>query len=246
MRKEILEAFRNGSITTRNAYLAIEHEWMHLETLAYMLAQEQRMSFERSQHAQHGQLSNGQAQRDSTDSSDSSLDCGVPLKTNGDVKSLSTAVTSNGHSNGRSNGRSHSHSNGMSNGHSTVNGHSNGIITNGNSHSVMSHGHQSAKSAGMVQILAGSMILGTSVDPSENFVWDNEGPQQNPKHVGSFQMAANPVSNAEFYKFAVESQGYEEEEYWDLDALSCLRKLKQKCPATWTVQVSLPTHQRVE
>ena len=242
VRKEILQAFHNWSITTRSAYLAIEHEWMHLETLAYMLAQEQRMSFEKAQHAQHGTLSKDQAQRDSTDSNNSSLDCEVPLKTNGDVKSLSTAVTSNGNSNDHSNGHSHSHSNGMSHGHSTVNGHSNGVMTNGDSHSLYSNGHKSGKSASMVQIPAGSVILGTSVDPSKNFVWDNEGPQQIPQHVGTFQMAASPVSNAEFFKFAVECRGYEAEEYWDLDALSCLRKLNQKCPATWTVQVSLISH----
>ena len=81
-----------------------------------------------------------------------------------------------------------------------------------------------------ITIHAGDVTLGTDMDPTKNFVWDNEGPKQSPQQVSSFQMAARPVSNAEFYHFAVECNGYEEEQYWSAADMACLKKRKQRCP----------------
>ena len=267
----MLEAFARGSVPTRGAYISIEHEWMHLETLAYMLAQEQRLSFEA------GAASNGNA-HPPTGGASSSSDDGVSEESmNQHASSVTGGVTGgNSHVNGVAGGRTDggSHSNGVTGGITASNGHANGrgngftngvtagngrrngdgvaghSVTNGNGHSVTngdgnncSHsrggddvGAQSG-SVSMVQIPAGEVTLGTDTDPSKSFVWDNEGPQQDPQQVASFQVASRPVSNAEYYKFAVEAKGYEEEGYWLAEDLACLRKRKQLCPATWTVQV---------
>lgn len=225
VRKDILEAFASGSVKTRDAYIALEHEWMHLETLAYMLAQEQRLCFE--------QASTGRNDAHSIASSDSSSDGELLVArnrlnghTNGHTHSITQA---NGKSSGTGNGRScvNGGSHSMSNGH-TVNGHGNSLFGNG---------HVSSQMAKLVHIPAGHVTLGTDTDQSKNFVWDNEGPQQSPQHVGSFHMASRPISNAEYYKFAVEAKGYEQEEYWKAEDLACLKKATKLCPATWTVQV---------
>ena len=232
MRKQLLEAFKSGSAATRNAYLAIEHEWMHLETLAYMLAQEQRLSFEESEAAAHTDRQTLHR------TSDSSSDEELSLNANGHG---SNGLT-NGHSNGNTNGISRNYSNGHSNGYHNKRNEKGLNGYGGSDGEVMTNGHGNGflpKSVKTVQIPAGDVILGTDVDPKKNFVWDNEGPEQTSKHVGSFCMASRPVSNAEYYKFAVKANGYEAQEHWDEQALSCLKKIGQKCPATWTVQVSL-------
>ena len=158
---------------------------------------------------------------------------------NGHTGSQSSGVT-----NGVTNGNKHANgnSNGGLKGHTHANGNSQTITdshTNGNGNSRSSNGHMPLQSASMVQIPAGDITLGIDTDPSKNFAWDNEGPQQSPQHVSSFQMASRPVSNAEFYKFAVECRGYEQEEYWKVEDLACLGKATKLCPATWTVQVPI-------
>ncbi len=232
VRTHILEAFASGSVKTRDAYIALEHEWMHLETLAYMLAQEQRLSFEKSSAS-----SNIAQSSFSTDSSSDDEMSAKRERLNGHADSEGNGVTNcntkgNKHANGNTNGglSGHTHANGNS--HSITDSH-----TNGNGDSCSSNGHVLPQSASMIQIPAGDITLGIDTDPSKNFAWDNEGPQQSPQHVSSFQMASRPISNAEFYKFAVECRGYEQEEYWKAEDLACLRKATKLCPATWTVQV---------
>lgn len=240
MRKQILAAFDQGTIQTRAAYIALEHEWMHLETLAYMLAQEQRRSFESSAPAANGHMSHGKT------------------KTNGGAEADSSSEDDSPQHAQHGTGRELSHSNGGANGVKAVsNGHSNGVADNGlasasngngvtsdhysltngsNGHMHLDQDHVTGPVSPLV-IPAGDVTLGVDTDPTKNFVWDNEGPSQSPQHVGSFRMAACPVSNAEFYRFAVECNGYEEEDYWSAADLECLKKRKQQCPATWTLQV---------
>ena len=156
-------------------------------------------------------------------------------------------------------GRKMSHSNGGADGIKGVsNGHSSGVVDDGlasasngngvtsdhysvtnditNGHMHLNQDHVTVPVSPLV-IPAGDVTLGVDTDPTKNFVWDNEGPSQDSQHVSSFHIAARPVSNAEFYRFAVECSGYEEEEYWSAADLECLRKRKQQCPATWTLQV---------
>ncbi len=232
VRRHTLEAFASGSVKTRDAYIALEHEWMHLETLAYMLAQEQRLSFEKSSAS-----SNNVQSSVSTDSSSDDEMSAKPECLNGHADNQGNGVT-----NGVMNGNKHANenSNGSLNGHTHANGNSHSITdshANGDGNSRSSNGHVSLQSAGMIQIPAGDITLGVDTDPSKNFAWDNEGPQQSPQHVSSFQMASRPISNAEYYKFAVECRGYEQEQYWKAEDLACLRKATKLCPATWTVQV---------
>lgn len=228
----ILGAFASGSVTTRDAYIALEHEWMHLETLAYMLAQEQRLSFEKS-----SANSNNVQSSVSFDSSSDDEMSAKRERSHGHADSQGNGVT-----NGVANGNKHANgnSNGGLNGHTYANGVSHSISDshiNGNANSRSSNGHMPLQSASMIQIPAGDITLGIDTDPSKNFAWDNECPQQTPQHVSSFQIASRPISNAEYYKFAVECRGYEQEEYWKAEDLACLRKATKLCPATWTVQV---------
>lgn len=251
VRKQILAAFDQGTIKTRAAYIALEHEWMHLETLAYMLAQEQRRAFETSAPATNGRMSHGKTKNNGGAEADSSSEDDAPQHAQhetgrGMSHSNGGGKGANGHSNGLSNGVPNSHSNGDSSGAdnglaSASNG--NGVtsdhysLTNGtNGHMHLNHDHVTVPISPLV-IHAGDVTLGVDTDPTKNFVWDNEGPSQDPQHVSSFCMAARPVSNAEFYRFAVECSGYEEEEYWSAADLECLKKRKQQCPATWTLQV---------
>ena len=237
VRTHILEAFASGSVKTRDAYVALEHEWMHLETLAYMLTQEQRLSFEKSSASSKNAQSSLSTDSSSDDEMSAKREC-----VNGHAESQGNGVTNgvangNTHANGDSNGglNGHAHANGNShngNSHSVTDSHTNG---DGNSRS--SNGHVPLQSASMIQVPAGDVTLGIDTDPSKNFAWDNEGPQQSPQHVSSFQMASCPISNAEYYKFAVDCRGYEQEEYWKAEDLACLRKATKLCPATWTVQV---------
>ena len=230
MRKQLQEGFDEDKVTTRLAYFAVEHEWMHLETLAYMLAQEQRLSFERTATAANGhtpQLADSKLSMDSS-SDDEMLSNGHKL--NGHV--MSHAATAHEGTNEVPNISSHD---GCYDGVEGL-GPADGDHTNGDSHIQPSSGC-GTQSVGMLEIPAGDITLGTDMDPSINFVWDNEGPKQAPQHVSSFQMASRPVSNAEFYSFAVKSKGYELEEFWMPEDLACLRTRKQSCPATWTVQV---------
>lgn len=254
IRQQILNGFDQGTIQTRAAYLTLEHEWMHLETLAYMLAQEQRLSFERStapprDHVTHVQK-NGAVSSDGSSEDEASQHA---QHANGHGMSHANGhVNGKGHASSQSNGNdgpndssndgrngsgastnglaSRSNGNGISSDHSSV--------TNGNGHMRRHQDHVTALvSTPTCRIPAGIVTLGTDTDPTKNFVWDNEGPPQSPQHVDSFQMGVHPVTNAQFYTFAVECSGYLEEQYWTAVDLACLKKRKQRCPATWTLQV---------
>ena len=58
------------------------------------------------------------------------------------------------------------------------------------------------------------MTLGVPLDGSVGFVWDNEGPPSAPQSVADFLAAAEPVSVADFYVFAVAERGYSNSAWW--------------------------------
>ena len=58
------------------------------------------------------------------------------------------------------------------------------------------------------------MTLGVPTDGSVGYVWDNEGAPSAPQSVGNFEVAAKPVSIAEFYVFAVTEGGYKDPLWW--------------------------------
>lgn len=271
VRKQILEAFDKGTIQTRAAYIALEHEWMHLETLAYMLAQEQRRSFESSAQTVDGHVSHEKKNGGvSTDSLRRSFERSAPtangnmshVKENGGISADSSSTAEVSQRGQRENGHRMVHSNGhandakgmVSNGDNGNGGdsgsvvvsasHDHGVtdgprgVTNGTNGHMHLNGDHVTPPVSTLTIPAGDVTLGIDMDPTKNFVWDNEGPKQSPQHVSSFHMAARPVSNAEFYHFAVECNGYEEEQHWTAADMSCLKKRKQCCPATWTLQVA--------
>lgn len=222
-----MDALKNGEVSTRNAYLIIEHEWMHLETLSYMLAQEQRMSWEGFQGAHPAAPntpSKGAGFRAQTDSISGSSD--------DEGQSHASGESHDAHMDGHANGAMQ-HSKACSNGHVTY---ANGI-TNGFSHS--NTYQQSSNQHNFIQIFSSSVTIGTDMDPSKSFAWDNEGPQQQPQDVSSFQAAVRPVSNAQYYEFAVTARGYDKTDCWDPKDYALFKKRSQTCPATWTVQVMI-------
>ena len=248
VRKQILGAFDKGTIQTRAAYIALEHEWMHLETLAYMLAQEQRRSFESSAATVGGGVSheekNGNVRVDSS-SEDEVSQHGQRENSHGMSHSNGDTYGAKSMGSSRSNGK-HGNNGGPSNGNNGLASASNGNgvtndhygVTDGtNGHMHLNEDHVTLP-VSTLTIPAGDVTLGTDMHPTKNFVWDNEGPKQSLRHVSSFQMAACPVSNAEFYHFAVECNSYEEEQYWTAADMACLKNRKQCCPATWTLQVA--------
>lgn len=234
VRSKLLEAFEEGTVSTRNTYLIIEHEWMHLETLAYMLAQEQRVEWEGS-HGGHpcdpstapGTPSKAAGSRAQTESSSGSSDDEAPA-----------------HANGHAHG---SHvKGGMSrqqNRHAPTNGHVTSSSSNGTANgfrrSLYVPTSISSRQQEFIEIQSGSVTLGIDLDPSRTFAWDNEGPQQAPQRVSSFQAAVSPVTNSQYYRFAVTAGGYEKAAHWNAKDLALFKKRDQKCPATWTVQVML-------
>ena len=243
MRKQILAAFDQGTIKTRAAYIALEHEWMHLETLAYMLAQEQRRAFESSAPAVNGRMSHGKTKMNGSAEADSSSEDDAPQHAQREPGPAMSHT--NGGANGVSKGVSNGHANGVtdnglasaSNGNGVTSDHYSSLTNGNNGHMHLNQDHVTVPVSTLV-IPAGDVTLGVDTDPTRNFVWDNEGPSQDPQHVSSFRMAARPVSNSEFHRFAVECGGYDEEEYWTAADLECLKKRKQQCPATWTLQVA--------
>ena len=234
VRGKLLEAFEEGTVSTCNTYLIIEHEWMHLETLAYMLAQEQRVKWEGS-HGGHpcdpstapGTPSKAAGSRAQTESSSGSSDDEAPAHANGHAhRSLV-----NGGMSCQQSGHAHT------NGHVTSSS-SNGTA-NGFSRSMYVPKSNSKQQHEFIEIKSGSVTLGIDLDPSRTFAWDNEGPQQAPQRVSSFQAAVSSVTNSQYYRFAVTAGGYEKAAHWNAKDLALFKKRDQKCPATWTVQVML-------
>ena len=71
------------------------------------------------------------------------------------------------------------------------------------------------------------MQLGVPTDGSAGFVWDNEGPVARPQLVRSFQVAAMPVTVAEFYRFAIEAHGYRKQELWGTEEWKIIQSSRQ-------------------
>lgn len=247
-----MDAFSRDVVSTRNAYIAIEHEWMHLETLAYMLAQEQRMGCEGARGeapAAPGTPIKVSPLTAVADMSSGSSDDEAPLHAN-DYTNGRANGCANGHANGRANGYANDmHSNGHAATSSSrpMHGHSNSGAPNHGKQvldyklNICSNGKASSSSfqTTFVQVPSGSVTLGLDMDPSKNFAWDNEGPQQQPQPVSSFQAASHSISNAQYFAFAVTARGYDRADFWDAKDLAVMKKRGQKCPATWTLQVML-------
>lgn len=235
VRNKLKDALEKREVTTRNAYLIIEHEWMHLETLAYMLAQEQRLKWEDAHGTPltaPGTPSKAGGFRAQTESISGSSDDEGMVHANGGTH----GTHMNGHANGRTNCREDADTvNGHTHHTASANGHENGHSSSA------SHSYKDQKSSrsqhAFVQISAGSVALGIDLDPSKNFAWDNEGPQQESQHVSSFQAAVRPVSHAQFYEFAVTARGYVKAECWNPKDLAIFKNRGQTSPATWTIQV---------
>ena len=124
----------------------------------------------------------------------------------------------NGHSNGSSANARRADSNGGSNGHSLANA-------------------AAYAAAELVTVPGGSVTLGIDVAPEHHFVWDNEGPRQPAEQVAGFKASGRPVSNGDFYRFAVGARGYQQPELWAPADLQLLKRDGRSCPATWTVRV---------
>ena len=65
----------------------------------------------------------------------------------------------------------------------------------------------------------------------QGFAYDNEGPQYK-VYLEDFQLAAKPVSNAEFIEF-MQAGGYAEASYWLSDAWALLKQQHWQAPLYW-------------
>ena len=255
-----MDAFRTGAAGTRGPYIAIEHQWMHPETLAYMLAQEQRMGWEGPRGeapAGPGTPIKASPLTAAAELSSASSDDATPSHADGHAEAYR-------HSDGNVKEHVHGHANWHTSGN--VNGHANGVHSSvsapySSSRSIPGHGDSDTQThispafstildtrsnnkafgsqSAFVQIPSGSVTLGTDMNPSQNFAWDNEGPQQQPHPVSGFLAASQPVTNAQYYAFAVTAGGYDRAEYWGAKDLAVKKKRGQNRPATWTLQVAL-------
>ncbi|KAG0553605.1 hypothetical protein KC19_12G024700 [Ceratodon purpureus] len=213
-RVRILTALAAGEISSRLAILAIEHEYMHLETLAYMRAQDRKATFEKK------------------------------MRSNGNTTAVTQHAngTSNGvakpYVNGTSNGTAKPHVNGTGNG-TRSNGSSNGVhktytngAANGRVHNVDDDQEVKHEEVKMVEIPAGKVTLGG--DPScGTFMWDNEYPALTTTVSELFRVSCKPVTVAEFLTFIKEG-GYTEPKYWKPLDFAYFQRQKITKPATWS------------
>jgi ergothioneine biosynthesis protein EgtB len=83
--------------------------------------------------------------------------------------------------------------------------------------------------AGFVAFEEGSHAIGH--DPRDGFAFDNEGPRHR-VHLGAFQLAPRPVTNAEFAEF-VDSGGYADVRHWLSDGWDWVRSTGVEAPLYW-------------
>lgn len=208
-RAKMLTALAAGEIVPRLAILAVEHEYMHLETLAYMRAQERKTTFEKK------------------------------MRSNGTTTAASHHTNgTSAYKNGATNGIAKLHVNGASNG-TRSNGFSNGVhksyrngATNGRVHNVDDEEELKDDDSKMVEIPAGKVTLGG--DPSHGtFMWDNEYPTLTTTVSEPFKVSCKPVTIAQFRSF-IKAGGYNEPKYWKPLDFAYFQRQKIAAPATWS------------
>lgn len=89
-----------------------------------------------------------------------------------------------------------------------------------------------------VRVAAGSVHFG--LDPSEphGFAWDNEVGLCGPLEVAEFDIAAWPVTVAQFMAFATQDKGYNNPALWSAEDFALLAASGHAMPATWSADSS--------
>lgn len=249
---------------TSRVSLALEHEWMHQETLAYMKAQDDIRAFLGLPHTDsetegtegtEGDSSSPGFDSSSDEGSEDALTLPVSL---GAVAPADGKASSPGASPGApSNGERTSMWDG-----SSAKKRSLGapqpkleelVGANGAASKKLSlffSGPQpllglNPKAEGVilsepvldVTIPAGPVTVGVQVGPAApSFGWDNEGPLQGPREVRhALAVSSEPVTVAQFHCFVTCFNGYKRPELWQAADWLFLQKRGQSCPATWTL-----------
>lgn len=228
-RGKLLAALAINEIPSRLVILAIEHEYMHLETLAYMRAQNRKTTFEKKMrktnapHHTNGAATNGFANGAHPTSNETHQTAnGVHPSSNG------AHQTSNGVSNG-----AHQSTNGA---HRNFNGVSNGVHHKSYHHTNGARVHHigdddSAPSA-MVKIAPGKVTLGGD-SKDDTFMWDNEYPKFVTTVREPFSVSCKPVTVSQYLTF-IKSGGYKKPMYWKPLDFAFFQREHLTTPATWS------------
>lgn len=244
-RAKLLAALAANQISPRLAILAIEHEYMHLETLAYMRAQERKAAFEKKKRANrttpdnahditndvHKHGANGITNGITNGNTKGNTNGNTKGITNGIVKvSISNGYSEAGHHSSHTDGPHSTESNGFTKGHPFNGVHKTctNVATNGKVHKV----DEELEGSNMIYIAPGKVVVGG--DPSDGtFMWDNEYPSFTTTVTEPFRVSSKPVTVGEFLTF-VKAGGYSRQEFWKPLDFAFFQLHRITAPATWS------------
>jgi formylglycine-generating enzyme required for sulfatase activity len=174
VREDLMEAMDDARISARLINLALEHEYMHLETLAYMLMQEGKKLFEKKSSSNgFNALPHHIVNSNNNNNSHVGTNSGTTMKKKLSAAALKSSIYSSGNN--------------------TV------PISNGNA--VM--GGNVAAEFYMVQISNGNVMMGGNV-ADNGFMRDNEYQQFSTHVSEKFLVSSEPVSVRDFLTFVKE------------------------------------------
>lgn len=224
-RMKLLNVLSKAGIPSRLLILALEHEYMHVETLAYMRVQERKSAFEKEvacngiHNIKISSRNNG-ASKDvhNGEMHGSHNDGALRDVRNGEIRGSHNNGGSNGRVNGSttSNGVFNSHGNGHAKGHS--NGDEAGILK---------------ASRNMTRIAPGRVKVGGDPDAG-TFMWDNEYPEFTTTVREAFLVSRKPVTVGEFLTF-IKAGGYDRPEFWEPPDFKFFKEQGLSGPATWSI-----------
>jgi formylglycine-generating enzyme required for sulfatase activity len=187
VREELMEAMDDALISARLINLALEHEYMHLETLAYMLVQERKKLFEKkSSNNCFNALPHHMFNGNNNNNSHVGINSGTTTKKKLSAAAEKLSIYSSGNNMVR--------------------------ISNGNA---MMDGNVAAEFH-MVQISNGNVMMGGNV-ADNGFMWDNEYPQFTTHVSEKFLVSSEPVSVRDFLAFVKEGGYEKEEFWQPVD-----------------------------
>jgi formylglycine-generating enzyme required for sulfatase activity len=187
VREELMEAMDDARISTRLINLALEHEYMHLETLAYMLVQEHKKLFEKkSANNGFNALPHHKFNSNNKNNSHVGINSGTTTKKKLSAAALKSSIYSSG----------------------------NNMVPISNGNAMM--GGNVAAEFHMVQISNRNVMMGGNV-ADNSFMWDNEYPQFTTHVSEKFLVSSEPVSVRDFLTFVKEGGYEKEEFWQPVD-----------------------------
>ncbi len=182
-----MEAMDDACISAGLINLALEHEYMHLETLAYVLVQEGKKLFEKkSSNKGFNALPHHMFNCNNNNNSHVEINSGTTMKKKLSAAALKSSIYSSG----------------------------NNMVPISNGNALM--GGNVAAEFHMVQISNGNVMMGGNV-ADNGFMWDNEYPQFTTHVSDKFLVSSEPVSVRDFLTFVKEGRYEKEEFWQPVD-----------------------------